>query len=35
MSVFGPILHPGLLEKAVEEQLRRWKPTYVKRLGEV
>lgn len=35
MSVFGPILHPGLLEKAVEEQLRRWMPTYVKRLGEV
>ena len=33
-SVFGELRHPGELEEAVLEGLRKWMPTYVKRVGE-
>lgn len=33
MTVFGPIGHAGQLEKAVENQLREWMPTYLKEVG--
>lgn len=34
-SVFGELYHPGELEEAVVAALRKWMPTYVKRVGEV
>jgi hypothetical protein len=34
-SVFGPTRHPGELERAVEQALRKWMPTYVKRMEAV
>lgn len=33
MSVFGPILHPGLVEEAIRDHLRAWMPTYLKEIG--